>query len=87
MRSVPFVRRVVDRALDASGRKRDGMIERDGNGGGRESEERIERERMRGRGTKIVRRMCERKIETISSDVRRPYVRRRRLGGAKLQLD
>ncbi|KAL6440457.1 hypothetical protein ACFW04_003170 [Cataglyphis niger] len=72
------------RALDASRRKRDGMIGRDGNGGGRGSEERIERKRMRGRGeqkssrgeTREEReRKRERERETIS-DVYRPYVRR-----------
>ncbi|XP_019883423.1 uncharacterized protein LOC109610080 [Camponotus floridanus] len=72
MRSVPFVRRVVDGALDASRRKREtGRRERDGNGGGRESEERIERERMRGRGTKIVKRRRARKRETIGDVYRR----------------
>lgn len=52
-------------------KERDGMTERDGNGGGRESEERIERERMRGRGTKIVKRRRARKRETIGDVYRR----------------
>lgn len=86
MRSVPFVRRVVDRALDASRRKRDGMIGRDGNRG-RTREERIERERMRGRGerksSRGETREEERDYQWRVSSIRQTLERD---AGAKLQL-
>lgn len=85
MRSVPFVRRVVDRALDASRRKRDGMIGQDGNGGGRGSEERIERERMRGRGERKLSRGEVR--EERDDQWRVPSIRQRSEAAAGLGVD
>lgn len=51
-RSLSSAESWTERARRIEEEERDGTTgARDGNGGGRESEERIERERMRGRGT------------------------------------